>query len=99
MSNRAINIKRLQDALPESVRINAANKYKSATELAAEITGETIIVSPYMSFLAGWDAAMELRLPALSDENDKLHSQLFDLIHEKVKDGEDVKSKMAENGT
>ena len=77
--------------LPQSARIDAANRHIECSIIASEITESNFRNSTqlqnesYHSFLAGWDAAMELRFPELLEENHELHCRIADIENEKLK--------------
>jgi hypothetical protein len=89
------NREELQRRLPPDIRTDAANNHVDAYRTAKEIlpdlydqgsTGERRIeTAMYHSFLAGWDAAMEIRSEELLDEHYELHGRIMDIEMEKLR--------------
>lgn len=82
MTPRGERIVSLASTLVNSdVRQEAAMSHIESIRAVAEITGTRLGFDNHHSFLAGWDAAMELKFDELHNENSELHSMVLDLCH------------------
>lgn len=79
MTIREERLQRLQNALPASLKTDKANAHAASYEDMKRM-GIEAKPSPYQDYLAGWNAAMELRLPAFQEENDNLHRIILALV-------------------